>query len=218
MLGAALLTAPFARAVVVEFHGTGTYNSGFPPTAYAFSVTFSYDTTATPIVSGATQHSHPGISLGLTDALPNGTPWSHTSTDVRIIMSNALNGGTTDGLTITTAWPLTETVPDFYAFEEYYPVVNYSLTLTEYSGGVFTNGDFSLPPDPTFIGDLSTWDVKHAKLYIHAAGNDLAVFNHPLGTLGAATAVPEPSTWAAILGAVGLGAVIWQRRRRRPAV
>jgi len=39
------------------------------------------------------------------------------------------------------------------------------------------------------------------------SGNDLAIG-------GSLTAIPEPSTYAAIVGVLALGGVMWQRRRK----
>lgn len=214
---AALIGATAARATIVEFFGTGTYNTYNYTTSSTvqrtFTVGFSYDTAATPIDSYATQRLFPAASLSLTINLWDGSVWTHTSNDVRITLNNAVNG-TWDGITVSTKWPMTETAPQFLVATSLYPVVNYSFELTEYNGGIFPNGDFSLPASPTFIGDLANWDIKHAKLYINTGTNEFAAFNQPLTTLGAPAAIPEPSTWAAMLGAAALGGVIWQRRRQ----
>lgn len=209
----AFVGATMARAVIVDFHGTGTYqaHNGMGWVYLPFSVGFSYDTAATPIDTFATQQLRPAISLSLTIEMVNGSTWTHTSNEVRVTMNNAVNG-TWDGLTISTKWPMTEMVPAYVISGTPYPVVNYSFELTKYSGGVFADGDFSLPAAPTFIGDLAGWDIKHAKMYINNGSSDFAVFNHPLNTLGAP--IPEPSTWAAILGASAMGVVVWQRRRK----
>ncbi len=213
-----LIAANLARAVVVEFYGTGTHQvwNGAGLSTLPFSLGFSYDTNATAIDTYSTQVLRPATSLSLTIQMVDGSTWSHTSTDVRITMNNAVNGSW-DGITISTRWPMTETAPHFTVSGTPYPVVNYSFELTKYAGGVFTDGDFALPASPTFIGDLAGWDVKHAKLYINNGTTDVAIFNRPLGTLGEPSPIPEPSTWAAILGAIALGGVIATRRRQARA-
>lgn len=215
---AALSAAKVASAVVVDFYGTGVYNTYNYTTSSTvqrtFSVGFSYDTAAAAIDTYPTQVLRPAVSLSLTVNLWDGSVWSHTSNDVRITMNNAVNGSW-DGITISTKWPMTETVPAFLAGSTTtYPVVNYSFELTKYGGGEFTDGDFSLPASPTFIGDLTEWNVKHAKLYIFTGTTDVAVFNQPLTTLGAPAAIPEPSTWAAMAGAMAFGLAAWHRRRK----
>lgn len=215
----ALASTTVARAVIVEFYGTGTYqaHNGVSLVTLPFSVSFSYDTAAAAIDTFPTQVLRPAVSLGLTIEMTNGSVWSHTSNDVRVTMNNAVNG-TWDGLTVSTKWPMTETVPNYVVSGTPYPVVNFSFDLTKYNGGVFTNGDFSLPASPTFIGALSEWDIKHAKLYINNGSTDIAIFNRPLTTLGAPSPIPEPSTWAAMAGAMALGVAVWQRRRTVRAV
>ncbi len=210
-----LFAAKLASATVVDFYGTGTYNAyNYNTSSFmmrTFSVAFSYDTAATAIDTYATQVTRPTVSLSLTINMWDGSVWSHTSNDATIILSNAVSG-TWDGITVTTKWPMTETAPNFNVAGTLYPVVNYSFDLTKYGGGVFTDGDFTLPASPTFIGDLTTWNIKHAKLYIFNGTSDVAAFNRPLTTLGAP--VPEPSTWAAIVGGLALVGAVWHRRRR----
>ncbi len=218
LLLGALSAAQAAHATIVEFYGTGTYNTYNYTTSSivqrTFSLGFSYDTAASVIDAYPTQVLRPAATLSLTVNLWDGSVWSHTSNDVRITMNNAVNGSW-DGLTISTKWPLTETVDPFLVGgSSTYPVVNYSFELTKYGGGVFTDGDFNLPASPTFIGDLADWNVKHAKLYIFNGTTEIAAFNQPLTSLGAPSPIPEPSTWAAMAGAMALGVVAWQRRRK----
>src|SRR5262245_21259400 len=88
----ALLAAKVASAVVVEFYGTGTYNTYNYNTSSTvqrtFSVCFSYDTAATAIDTYATQVLRPAASLTLNVTMWDGSLWSHTSNHVRITMDN----------------------------------------------------------------------------------------------------------------------------------
>jgi len=223
---AGLLGLSVAQAVVVEFAGSGTYlvQTGTWPNytnnQVPFSVTFSYDSSTPIIDSYPTQKTFAGLSLGLTVYnLDGSVKFSHTqTTGVRMVMDNALNGGSTDGFTVTTGF-FTEAqslaLPRWNISGTDYRVTNFSFQLQENSGGLFPDGNFSLPTSPTFMGtDLSGYELKHAKLYIFNGSTDVAIFNNPLTTLGAPAAVPEPSTWAAILGGAALAGAAWQRRRK----
>ncbi len=217
-----------ARAVIVEFEGHGTYlvQTGSWPSytnhQVPFTVTFSYDSGAPIVDAFATQKSFAGLSLGLTIYnLDGSVMFSHTqTTGVGIVMDNALNGGTTDGLTVTTGF-FTEAqslaLPRFTAYGSEYRVTNFSFQLEKNSGGLFTDGEFILPTSPTFMGDdLDIYNRKHAKVYIWNGSRDIQAFDNPLNTLGAPSPIPEPSTWAAVAGAMALGVVVWRRRAAKP--
>lgn len=62
-----------------------------------------------------------------------------------------------------------------------------SVTLSSFTGTVPSSGSYAM-----FLGDTNGLN------------------------LGAASAIPEPSTYAAIAGAVALGAAAWRRRSRQP--
>lgn len=209
-----------ARAVIVEFHGAGTYGSwnGTTTVQVPFSVDFAYNTAATPIDTYETQKSYPALYLTLNIDFHDGSSWSHTSTDVGIVVTNGA-GGAADSLQISTREPMAG-VPNFGypgASGGPYAVRIFTFELTKNSGGFFPGTDLSLPTTPTFYGNLDDWNVKHAKMYITTNGsNYIAHFNAPLTSLGAPAPIPEPSTWAAMAGAMALGAAAWRRRAVKP--
>jgi hypothetical protein len=218
----ALVGCNIARAVVVEFHGAGTYGAwnGETTVQVPFSVDFAYNTGTAHTAVYDTQKLYPALYLSLNISFLGGTSWSHTSTDVGVTVTNGA-GGAADSLQISTREPMTG-VPNFgYPGESGgpYAVRIFTFELTKNSGGFFPGTDLSLPTSPTFYGNLADWNVKNAKMYITTNGtNYIAHFNAPLTSLGAPSPIPEPSAWAMMAGAMALGVVLWQRHRAAKVV
>ena len=96
----------------------------------------------------------------------------------------------------------------------YAPQVNDVLYLIVHSGsastiGLFASVNGTALSGSTFSFDNFTWQITttaSASGRSFTGGNDVAI--------QAITAVPEPSTWASMLG--GLGILLYTRRQRRP--
>jgi hypothetical protein len=188
------------RDLAIEATGMWEYYTGPNDDTHVvpYDLSFTYNTTAAFTSRTSNQSVYPGLSFSLTVYLDEGT-WSHSTNNVRITVNNSVYSDTfligTSGNPGAPAF-LGASV-DFYGFD---------LTA---SGTRYT--DTSLPASIT----LTDYIFRKAKLYTGGyTGNQISQDSL---TLGPASAIPEPSTWAAIAGVMALGVAAW-RRRAGPSV
>lgn len=207
-------------AVVVSYTFSGVTTTNFVeanstlnaelPVGRAWTAVVQWETAAAPLYSDATQAQFPTVSMTLTIQGING-PWTtSTLSGQPTYTQNYTFGNTRDEIQFTSGWgPAAHTNQTIFDFQPY----SINLVLVDLTGTAIP----SLTPAPTFL-DLNDWTQNVAntqlKFYLNNNAN-----RYLLGNIQsiAVTAVPEPSTYAALVGAAALGLATWHRRRRLPA-
>jgi hypothetical protein len=100
----------------------------------------------------------------------------------------------------------------------------YWIVMTQTGGNnAFYKGRMDSDSLPTFTTAINDWtlDLDHSTALSFDSGNNWMLFTYGSSSAAifavetAATPVPEPATWAAVLGGAGLAVAAGVRRRRR---
>lgn len=216
LLAALCLTVPL-RAVIVSFTFTGVTTFNFLdqgalntrfPTGTPWTAVIAWDTGSTPLFSSGTQAQYrvTDFTFTLGGASDNWTTDAVVNTS-SFTTNFQFNG---DLIQFTTAWgPAGHTNT---TLEEYQP---YSINLILLDR-TFAAID-SLTPAPTAL-DRAQWDAStnytQLKFYLNNDGN-----RYILGSIqnisATTSAIPEPSTYAMLLGGGMLALVVRRRRAHR---
>jgi hypothetical protein len=204
---ATLISYTISGVTTLNFAEAGQLTANLP-TGSAWTAVLEWDS-ATPTMSSISTQAQYRLSkftLSLTGT--GGATWTTSAIPSDTAPSFTTNYGARDEIQFTSGWgPSLHTNPTLYEWQTYSAnVVLGDPTQTALA---------SLTPVPTFL-NLADWNTgtsySYLKLYLNSSAN-----RYILGRIDSITvtgaAVPEPTTTAAILGAVALGCVWWRRRR-----
>lgn len=208
-LFASALLLSNARAQIVTFEFTGTANyvgsslSPYFQTGDPYTLTLSYDTTAPNIGSG--NYGYYSLLSGSMIINASGGIWSAD-----------LNGDNNGQVQIENqfSYDRFQIQHSNFSQPEVAGETAVSWLLTMYTEATDTFGSTALP---TTL-DLSDWSTNPSStrfhIYFDGLGSTYDV-RFSVAAINTPSAIPEPSTYAAIVGLLALGGVIWHRRRQR---
>jgi len=203
LLGASVAVLATASANAQTVYDNGPINGTI--TAWTLAdwqvITDSFTLTQTTTITGFTFG-------GWTDA---GT----TITSIQYGFSSSSDGA----ITGTSALTYGNVVPGT-GFGGAYDVRTYTGSVAPITLGAGT-WYFSLGANTTTNGDFAYWDINNGPSNAYANGNSLAGSYGPTSstafTLTSGGAVPEPASWALMVGGFGLAGVAMRARRRTVA-
>jgi len=219
LLVVGILCTTRLSAVIVSYTLTGvtTFNlieagqlNTNVPVGSAWTAVVEWDTAASTLSSTETQAQYRLTSMSFT-LHGNAGDWTTgvvAGDYAPGFTNNYTFSGTRDEMQFTSGWgPASHTNQTLYEWQPY----SINLVLTDLTGTAIP----SLTPAPTFL-DLSDWSTgtsnTYMKLYLNNNANRYILGNiQSISVTG--SAIPEPSTYAALAGAAALGLALWRRRR-----
>lgn len=184
--------------------------------------TFSLPTLGWTVVSGT-----PRVFDSANDAIINGNGLNHNPFGVRYVTSESLVANSTYTLSFRMGYfsgPYAGSATANYQFSlgtwngsVFTPLQSASGGPVSYNGQFSTDGSFGVTATLNYVTGSSVpadviaieWAQTNTSANHDFFGFDNATLSYT------ASAIPEPSTYAALLGASTLGFTVWRRRRRR---
>ncbi|QYY36126.1 PEP-CTERM sorting domain-containing protein [Ruficoccus sp. ZRK36] len=208
------ITIPASAAVytttligVTSYNGSGSapnFNAEFP-VGSAWSATLQWDTAATPLSSTSTQAQFRLTEFELTLYGENENFTTAAVEDAALFTITNYSGGSGDyhSIQFTTNYG-TEYLTDSTILDRTFLSLNITLEP------IIPNGAASLTAPPATL-DPSLYDLENSQTGLKVYMENLGWQNLPL--TGTIDAIPEPSTYALMAGAVILGYAALRRRK-----
>lgn len=209
-----------ARAQLVVFNFTGT--SPAQNTPWTSTSTLASGITLTGWTLGNVTGSSTNNRFTATNWAGAGSSFSTASADnVYITFSITPTSGnqlSLSGATITYTLQNSGTGPDFYSVRSSVDSFGSDLSASSTAlntAGATTSTSLTLPTSVSYTGLTGAVEFR---IYGWGASSGLGTLSvNAWSMTGGVSAIPEPSTYAAILGGVVLIGALWQRRRTRAA-
>lgn len=206
-----------ARAQLVVFNFTGT--SPAPNTPWTSTSTLAAGITLTGWTLGSVTGSSTSSRFTATN-WSDGTAFSDASSGGDYITFSITptsgNQLSLSGATITFALQNSATGPDFYSVRSSVDTFGSDLSASSTAlnaAGATTSTSLTLPTSVSYTGLTGAVEFR---IYGWGASSGVGTMSvNAWSMTGGVSAIPEPSTYAAILGGVVLAGALWQRRRPR---
>ncbi len=206
-VSASLISYTFTGVTTLNFAEAGQLTANLP-TGSAWTAVLEWDSAAPTMSSTSTQAQYRLSKFTVNLTGTGGAKWTTSAIASESAPSFTTNYGARDEIQFTSGWgPSLHTNPTLYEWQTY----SANIVL----GDPTQTALASLTPVPTFL-ELSDWNTgtsySYLKIYLNSSAN-----RYILGRIDSiavtGSAVPEPTTTAALLGAAALGFVWWRRRR-----
>jgi hypothetical protein len=212
------LVSPSLRAQIVSYTFSGVTTTNFVeagaittefPLGTPWTAVVAWDTGSSPLYLDASQGQYRITTFTLTFQGVSGDWTTCALPNQASFTQNYLMSGTQDQTQFTSGWgPASLTNQNIADWQPY----SINIILTDLTGTAIP----SLSPTPTGL-DFSDWSPLVAnsqlKLYLNNNANRY-ILGHIQSINVTGSAVPEPSTYAALAGLAVLGFVVITRRRR----
>jgi len=207
-LPAQIVSYTFSGVTTTNFVEAGAITTEFP-LGTPWTAVLAWDTGSSPLYLDGSQGQYRLTSITLTFQGISGDWTTSALPNQASFTQNYLMSGTQDQTQFTSGWgPASLTNQTIADWQPY----SINIILTDLTGTAIP----SLSPAPTGL-DFSDWNPLVAnsqlKLYLNNNANRYILGNiQSINVTG--SAVPEPSTYAALAGLAVLGVVVIARRRR----